>query len=142
MGEGRLETQSIALRREGYGDARTLIGIHPLYGVGVGNYTAALQALYPYRTGPALEPVHNVFLLLMVEIGLVGISLLGIGTIALLYHHRSHMIALGAFGIALLAIAIFDHYLWSLWHGLAVSAAALVILPSSTSHPPSFHTPS
>lgn len=55
---------------------------HPFFGVGIGRYTNAVQSLYPNHPAWSYQPVHNIYLLILVELGIVGVS----AFIALLYY--------------------------------------------------------
>ncbi len=96
-------------------------------GAGIGAYTVALSELKPSLPVWEYQPIHNVPLLVVGEIGLLG-------GIALLFWasavDRCNYAAirkgsLGAVGGIMLGsiplvIIFFDHYLWSNWAGLAL----------------------
>lgn len=136
IGGSAHEVRSTTERISGYHDAWQLFKQHPMCGVGAGNYSAALHALYPDRAGWDYEPVHNGGALMLVELGLVGVALfmfIGISFITyllsrlrfaapgkLLSHISYLFYALPITGYALLLL--FDHYLLSLYIGLILSA--------------------
>lgn len=124
---GRLETQSISERQQQFKDAYALIKLEPVRGVGYGNMPVALydkvervrESVHSY------QPVHNIYLLSVVELGLLG----GLVYLAfLLTALREHilqflrnqtwvsLVALSSFA-ALLVIGLLDHYLWTLSAG-------------------------
>jgi len=125
---GRLEARSVSERTQGYRDAFSLIRRHPLFGVGPGQASlASYRDIDPARGPYTYEPVHNLFLLVWVELGIVGFAL--IVSIFWFIFRRS----IPTDGLPLLAtlliLGLFDHYLWSylpgvllLWLGLAQSA--------------------
>lgn len=45
----------------------------PLFGVGLGNFLVRLPEALPTRTIYFLQPVHNIYLLLLSEVGVVGL---------------------------------------------------------------------
>lgn len=49
---------------------------HPLFGVGMGNYTEQYQSRYrlPQATEPKIEHAHNMYLHMLAEFGVVGLS--------------------------------------------------------------------
>ena len=69
-----LEQQSILERLGSLRDAATLIGSHPLLGVGANGYVAAEQARrrLPAAGGEYVPVVHNAVLLATAELGLAG----------------------------------------------------------------------
>lgn len=124
---GRLEQQSISERQQQFKDAYALIKLEPIRGVGYGNMPVALydrvergrESVHSY------QPVHNIYLLSVVELGVIG----GLVYLAfLLTALRQHMlqllqertwiaiVSLSSFA-ALLVIGLFDHYLWTLSAG-------------------------
>jgi hypothetical protein len=101
------------------GQAIEMIHNHPLTGVGLGSFIIELA-----RTsvkGAPVEPVHNVFLLLFAELGVVGlIFILGLSLVLVLKVIASkspHSILASAVLVGLGTISLFDHYLWTLAPG-------------------------
>jgi O-antigen ligase/polysaccharide polymerase Wzy-like membrane protein len=96
-----------------------LIQQHPLLGSGIGSYSLALSkhvaAFYK------IEPVHNVPLLAMTELGIGGIILSGglavVIFIGAIQAHGLNVIVLSGALLGLLVISFFDHYLWTLAPG-------------------------
>lgn len=72
-----LEKQSVNLRLEGMQKAVVIFKQHPVFGVGLGNYLIAAYQQNSFRAPePSLilfQPVHNIFLLLLTEVGLPGL---------------------------------------------------------------------
>ena len=127
----RLETKSIEERLDGFETWKGVMYDHGwrswIGGVGVGNYVMAQADTYPDRDIYAYQPVHNVYLLLLGEIGVIGLILmvLWLGSIDRInYRALPRLYATGALamGNTLLIIGFFDHYIWSLWPGLALLA--------------------
>lgn len=122
-GNTSLETRSQEERIIGTREALILIREHPIIGVGLGNYTNALATRFPGQTPWSYQPVHNVPLLLFAELGLVGVGLFFV----LLWHYYRGLIRKNHSFIvflapALLVLALFDHYLWSLSAGVFLLA--------------------
>lgn len=68
--------ESFTERSELIGAALTLFHQHPLIGVGLDNFLPALAPLQqPMPFGLYLQPVHNIFLLLLTEVGVIGFFL-------------------------------------------------------------------
>jgi hypothetical protein len=115
----RLEAKSFSERKMYFDDSIKLIKKNWLFGVGVGNYTKALANSNPRQPWYYLQPVHNVFLLVWVEIGIFGllffVSFLGY----LFWRTIKNKNALGlSLLLGLVIIMSLDHYLWSLHFGV------------------------
>lgn len=127
FGEGRLERFSIEQRSGKMWEAVEIFRRHPWLGVGPGNYTLAVyRELDNTRPGTAYQPAHNVFLLAIAELGVVGIAALGF-LVAFVAQWRNFFKKPEAIAImvALLTLMFFDHFLWSLPFGLWLSGLAL-----------------
>lgn len=125
----RLEVMSNQQRVVGYGEALGLIQDNLWLGVGLGNYTAALQSLRPDLAAWDYQPVHNVCVLVLTEVGLIGIILV----LFLLFFYKkrykdtkeikrsslfkSSPVLLYCF-ITILLLFFFDHFWWTLPSGL------------------------
>lgn len=117
----RLEQKSLKDRLDYTVEAKHLIGIHPLVGVGLGNYTSTIYQKSSFKK-PAwqYQPVHNVFILVLAELGLVGAILFTSIIITLLWKisdlfKRKSPTALFpsiAF-VSLVTISVFDHWIWT-----------------------------
>lgn len=113
--QGRLERYSVQERLTSFGQAKEIFKQSPILGSGLGNYTVALQKIKPNQWAWAYQPVHNWYLLVLGELGAIGLLLL----LILLFHFfKSADVANRSLLILLLTIGLFDHYLWSLYFGL------------------------
>jgi len=113
-----------------------MIRKHPITGVGIGSFVIELS-----KTAIAeaqIEPVHNIFLLVITELGIIGLLLM-IGlfvSIALsIYRSESPRAILASatltgFGI----ISLFDHYLWTLAPGRMLLGLALGLWAGQVAH--------
>lgn len=106
--------------------------LNPLFGVGDGAYTFALEAMNQNQPAWSYQPIHNAILLLLAELGLVGLVAFGywmFELIKVIWSHRTQMG--GIFAVAILTelcfLATFDHYLFSLWAGLVLAAFSLAV---------------
>jgi F0F1-type ATP synthase assembly protein I len=99
-----------------------------LTGVGLGRFVDNMGDTVP-RGGSGillLQPVHNIFLLFISEIGLIGFTLFST-LLYFFFKKREWSLRLVIGLIAILIIGMFDHYLLSLPQGLAVFLLILVI---------------
>lgn len=119
----RLETRSISERTSQYHEALVLFKKSPWFGVGPGTYVLARPKSFLVDSTP--QPVHNIFVLILVEWGVVP-CLVFVGLL-IFYRHRFRTISAG--GWALLAgwvvAGFFDHWLVSLYSGLVCTAVVL-----------------
>lgn len=100
---------------------------YPLLGVGVGNFPWYSNHYLFYETDYDMrgDNVHNIYLGIFSELGIVGFLLfmgiiisglsisLRLPTDETIYHDRSVLICAST---ALLIIGLFDHYLWTMFH--------------------------
>ncbi len=108
--------------------AKYLIFNNSLVGTGVGNYT---NTIYTASTNNHpiwyYQPVHNIYLLITSEIGLIGIILFIIFILSIFYniylHRRNIKLEQFVFiilFISFLFISIFDHWPWTSHFGLFI----------------------
>lgn len=123
----RLESISITERTTGYSLYSPTVGGKWLFGVGVGNYTVELAKDFPGSPAWSFQPIHNAILLVLAEVGVLGLVFMVLWAAAvdrINYRALPRAGAVGALimGAEVLVIAFFDHYLFSLWAGLALMA--------------------
>lgn len=117
QGTDRLEIQSTDKRVESFQEAFTLISERPFLGIGAGNYTLALSRIFPGRESYESQPVHNLFLLIFAELGIIGLGLV----VAFLYHvFLVTPKSLRPIFVALIVLSMFDHYFWTLSTGIMI----------------------
>ncbi len=104
-----------------------MISQRPILGVGVGGFSLALSR--HVASFYQIEPVHNIPLLALSELGLVGLVIV-LGLIVIVMHQswraRSQiqiLLSAALFGVA--CTGLFDHYLWTLAPGRLLLAALL-----------------
>lgn len=123
-GGTRLEQKSVQERVEYFGYAKEIIGDKFGTGVGIGNYIKTMAERWPDREGWFYQPVHNTFLYVWAEIGLVGL-IFYIGVLQNIFKRlaRKKRMADWEAGrivvlLSLLVLMFFDHWLWSLHFGV------------------------
>lgn len=113
------DTLTLLRREELMGSAWQLFLKSPLYGIGLNNFIPVMAN--QLVTGPSrfLQPVHNIFLLVLSETGLIGL----IGLIVLigypvfkLYYYRLGLTALLPWAL-IIFLGMFDHYFLTLPQG-------------------------
>ncbi len=106
----RLEQQAVEERVTGVKESQALTRVAWWRGVGLGNYTKALAqrtpGLRPYR----YQPVHNLFLLILAELGILGLA-------AFLWFVKERFFRASASAWLwlppVLMTSFFDHYWWT-----------------------------
>ncbi len=92
---------------------------HPLTGVGIGSFILELSK--HAVEGAIIEPVHNLFLLISAELGIIGllalISLLVAIALQIIKVRTPQAILASGALAGLGVISLFDHYLWSIAPG-------------------------
>ena len=127
-GSGRLEKKSVDQRIEYLSQSRQVIKNNWLLGVGNSNYTYYLYRQDSSHQVYDYQPVHNLFLLIWSELGVIGLAL-----ILILLAFTCWQIWLtkkweaGILAFVLLPISLVDHYLWTLYVGLIILALVLAL---------------
>jgi len=114
-----IEIRSYTERTSQVDEAFALWKIHLWIGVGLGGYTEALQETKPNLPAWEYQPVHNVFLLAAVEMGLMGILLVMVFGFLLL-RNGIFTKKMWPFFAVFVVLALFDHYLWTSWSGKTI----------------------
>ena len=114
----------------------------PFTGIGLGNFTLHMQDFTLVKLAPwDYQPVHNAYMLLANEVGVVGsitfiltFILFAIYLIATLNKGSKSRKELGIVLLSVLAalfvIGLFDHYLVSLYHGIMLLFIVFAIVGS------------
>lgn len=117
--DSRLETKSLDERGGSLRDGWNVFVHRPWFGTGPN------ASLLAPESGPV--PTHNVPLLALSEIGLIGIA----GLVLLGWHFRNRLrpgdIWLAPTAV-LAVLMLFDHYPWSLWSGQVLAAAMIAAI--------------
>lgn len=129
----RLEAISVEERASQYQTFDEVFLSSPILGVGPNAYTFTLADQDPGQPVWVYQPIHNTFLLILAELGVVGFALFifwiaRIGRMSLTAAQTSNGLFAVTFGVSLVVFALFDHYLWSLWPGLALGAFTLGLI--------------
>ena len=115
----RLETKSAQERKLYLDDSWKIIKQHWLTGVGIGNYTLKVAEENPKRYYLMIQPVHNVWFLVLAETGIFGLIFF-IALLVLLFFkswQKRKVLKLSIL-LALVIMMSLDHYLWSLHFGV------------------------
>lgn len=104
-----------------------------IVGHGIGSYVLSISDNQPGKNAFDYQPIHNVFLLILAEIGVLGLitALCVVASVVQINFSRfPRHDALYAFGMGnvIFMVCFFDHYLWSSWSGLALIAFVLAMM--------------
>lgn len=117
--EAPLEKNSIIERTDQYKQAINLLKDNWDFGIGLGNYTKEIQKLEPKLNAWDYQPVHNTYLLSLIEIGVLGWMLFILFIILLIKSSVKSPIKFGVM-IALIFLLAFDHYFWTQEFGIVL----------------------
>ncbi|OGH51296.1 MAG: hypothetical protein A3G13_02720 [Candidatus Levybacteria bacterium RIFCSPLOWO2_12_FULL_37_7] len=118
----QLSDESIVYRTELNKAALSIFRNHPLFGVGLNNFLINLPDYISSNTKTILlQPVHNIYLLLLAETGIVGFTFFIWFILNAVRHSGLSRFNRGAPGATLLftilIIGLFDHYFLTLQQG-------------------------
>ncbi len=115
----RLENKSKVERIEYMRYAKEIIDDNPICGVGIGNYSIKFSEIKSNEKSWFYQPVHNVFLLVLAEIGMFGLILfIGILLFFFQINFRKKNIINLSILFCFVIMMTFDHWLWSLHFGV------------------------
>lgn len=117
-----IEQRSLTERVGQLGEWKNVMRKNFIVGTGIWSYTAGQNE----RAGYDRTPVHSVPLLIIAEIGLVGVVFLGFLFIG--FRHLVRWQRVWQFFLVITPVLLFDHYLYSLWSGLVIAALGLTFL--------------
>jgi O-antigen ligase len=127
----RLEAQSIFERQGQYKEAASFIKAKPFFGVGPGAYTYSLSKKYPDLPFWQYQPIHNIYVLALVEMGGLGILFLLLFFIQLLkIVLKNNFIYLPVLAV-LFSAGMFDHWLLSMFTGIVFFCLVIALGVSS-----------
>jgi len=112
LGGGRLEQQSIDERVVTVQQSTSLLKQNWWHGTGINNYTKALQNFEPGLKAYRYQPVHNIFLLVLTELGVIGLVLF-LGLLLSVFLRKPRVLS-HVFLATVIIISFFDHYWWTM----------------------------
>ncbi|MBI5613309.1 O-antigen ligase family protein [Candidatus Gottesmanbacteria bacterium] len=117
--------ESVVVREELVASALKLFQSAPLFGIGLGNFIVRLPDVLTAHAVYFLQPVHNIYILLLTEVGVVGVA--GFVVFVLLFAKSIKGLVLSIKGIKLqsvcyplltiLVLGLVDHYWLTLQQG-------------------------
>jgi len=116
QGEQPLEKQSYEERIKSYSDSKEVSEAYWLQGSGLGNYTSVLIHNNPQAKMSLNQPLHNSWLLVFNELGVIGFILFIVLFYFVFITSRARLVAL-AFLLPITVLMLFDHFWISLIFG-------------------------
>jgi len=119
-------SQSMHERDLYYSVSREIINTRPLIGFGIGQFVYTEYMFHGTLPGWQYQPVHNAYLLIISEIGMIGFIIFLLSLIILVFRkiNRSEnprMLELTYYVFCIIicfaVISIFDHYFWDIEQG-------------------------
>jgi len=123
VSHGTTNSKSVSERVLYAQTAIAMIRQHPLLGVGYHNFVEAMDEYAPQKLAAYQhQPVHNVYLLIAAETGVLGLLVFLCFIFYILYvawQGRESLLttALAAAFVGILFIGLFDHYPWTIQQG-------------------------
>lgn len=131
-GGGATEDRSLMERMIQYANYPRVVADDIVLGSGLGTYVIEAAEVEPGLEVWAYQPIHNVPLLILAEIGLLGALIVFAWSSSIdrinfaRFPNRDALVAF-AMGNVVLVILFFDHYIWSSWPGLALIAFVMAL---------------
>jgi len=119
--------ESVVQRKELIGASLQLFQKNPILGVGFGNFLPSLATIQkPLSLGLYLQPVHNIFLVVLSETGIIGLSFF-LWFLGKTYRHllQSNNAGLIVLLSVVLLLGLFDHYFLTLQQGQLLLAVII-----------------
>lgn len=133
----RLSEEQSILQRIFYSDISLgAIASSPILGIGIGNFVDYFHSSYPALPEWQYQPVHNLFLLIVSETGVIGgflfIMFIAISSYRFFKNKNNQIFNWITFFIFInfLILANFDHYFWTLQQGQVLFWLTLGLLNS------------
>ena len=128
-----IEQRSYEERISQYGEWTQIMKSNLLFGTGLGNYSLSLQKIKPNLESWDYQPIHNTYLLIIAEIGIIPFLYI-VGLCIYFCRKTNWKVSLSSLSrlplISLIFLMLFDHYLWSFYSGLMLAGfvGAMVML--------------
>ncbi|PJF41728.1 MAG: O-antigen ligase family protein [Chloroflexi bacterium] len=116
-GPENIRTRILSSREFFFDDSWAVIKDAPVFGVGAGNLMLEISQFTPDEPNTDILPVHNVYLFLWAEVGIIGLAIFVTALLLMLRHLANYQqITTLVWTSCLLAIAVamlFDNYFWA-----------------------------
>jgi O-antigen ligase len=111
------ETESVVVRDQLNMSAIKMIWDNPIFGVGWGNFLTALPFYLSIRTIYFLQPVHNIYLLAVSQLGIVGTFFICFTIYIIMKRMKTPFSVAGISLFLVFLLGFTDHYFLTLQQG-------------------------
>lgn len=129
-----LSEQAVSLRVFYSEMSFSIISAHPLFGIGSGNFVWEISQALDLMSSWLHQPVHNIYLLIASETGLLGLVVFLMFLFLVLSRIRagksSSYLGMTIIFCGFLFMGLFDHFFWTLQQGQLIFWLVLGILAS------------
>ncbi len=115
--------------------ASSVTTTHPLLGVGVGQFVPQLMTKLKHWPANIYQPVHNIYLLIASETGLIGLALFLLFLFFIFYNFirradfkKPYSFSFLILAFSFLLMGLFDHFLWTLQQGSLIFWMTLALI--------------
>jgi hypothetical protein len=123
---GRLEEKSITERVDTVGQLGWNNYKNIFFGQGLGMNTLVTLDKYPNQPVYNVQPIHDIFILLLAEVGLIGAFFIFYVIKRIIKSADKIDTMSTSLIMGLVIIGLFDHYLWTSWTGWILMSVGLV----------------
>lgn len=114
----KLSDESVVQRQELISQSLKMFSVNPVLGVGINNFYNNLTFNLANQRSEFIQPVHNIFLLVLSETGIIGLAaflfLLAKSFLAIIKKQNKYLLL--SF-LAIIFLGMFDHYFLTLQQG-------------------------
>ncbi|MFH1671456.1 MAG: O-antigen ligase family protein [Candidatus Portnoybacteria bacterium] len=119
--------QAVGLRSFYNQTSFSVIKEHPFLGIGSGNFVWTVRQMFSLLPAWVFQPVHNIYLLIGSETGLIGLMAF-LMFLFQLFRKKESGYWLLFIGYSFLFIGLFDHFFWTLQQGQLIFWLVLGLL--------------
>ncbi|MFA6307429.1 MAG: O-antigen ligase family protein [Patescibacteria group bacterium] len=123
---GRLEQKSVIERVDTFAQLGWDNYKNVFFGQGLGMNTLATLEKYPHQEVYNVQPIHDIFILMFAELGLIGAFFIVYTVRRIIKSANKIDIMSTSLIMGLIIIGFFDHYLWTSWTGWILMSLGLV----------------
>lgn len=124
----RLEQKSVSERVDTLDQLDWTNYHYGFFGQGLGMNTLVTYQKYPELQIYEVQPIHDIFILMLAELGMVGAFLL-FNVVRLIIKSANKVDVMStSLILGLIIIGLFDHYLWTSWTGWLLMSFSLINL--------------
>jgi len=124
--DGRLEEKSVIERVDPFSQLGWDNYKNVFFGQGLGMNTLATLKKYPNQPIYNVQPIHDIFILMFAELGLIGSFFIFNVVRKIIKSADKIDIMSTSLILGLIIIGFFDHYLWTSWTGWLLMSLGLV----------------